>query len=87
MATPVSNRRQWQILSDLIGRLEVRCEICNRHGVYRVDKLLPEVGDVSIPEAMEAIAKRAGCERAGNPPAVNDIAFAQKRCQIKRVLR
>ena len=82
-----TNRRSWLIVSDLIGRLEVRCELCKRRGVYRADRLLAEVGDLALTEALQAIAKRAGCHRANNPPAVSDIRFATSRCQIQRVLR
>jgi hypothetical protein len=36
----------------MIGRLEVSCELCQRHGVYLVDRLMVKFGDVSIPEAI-----------------------------------
>ena len=77
--------RDWPILSDLIGRIEVHCEHCQRHGRYRVDRLLADVGDVSIPQALEEIAKRASCPRALNPPSVGNVHYNAGRCQIKRV--
>ena len=81
LRTP-SNRRSWLIVSDLIGRLEVRCEVCQRRGVYLVDRLLTEVGDLALIEALMAIARKGGCARAANPPETGDILGA--RCQIKR---
>ena len=80
-----SNRRSWLIVSDLIGRLEVRCEVCQRRGVYRVDRLLAEVGDLALTESLVAIARKGGCAGAPNPPETGDILGA--RCQIRRVLR
>jgi hypothetical protein len=78
--------RTWPVLSDLIGRIEVRCDHCQRHGRYRVDRLLDEVGDVSVPQAMDEIAKRAGCRRALKPPSIGDINYASGKCQIRRVV-
>jgi hypothetical protein len=52
MAQPIGAERGWPVLSDMIGRLEVSCELCQRHGVYRVDRLMVKFGDVSIPEAI-----------------------------------
>jgi hypothetical protein len=79
--------RSWPILSELIGRIEVRCAQCQRHGLYRVDRLLAEVGDVSVPQAIDEIAKRAGCPRALKPPSIGDINYASGKCQIRRVVR
>lgn len=78
--------RDWPVLSDMIGRIEVRCEHCQRHGRYRVDRQLAEIGDVSVPLALDEIAKRAGCAPAENPPSVGDIHFNSSKCQIKRVV-
>ena len=78
--------RQSPLLSDLIGRLEVQCELCQRHGVYRADRLLNDLGDLALTEALQAIAERGGCLRAAKPPTVDDINFAVARCQIKRVV-
>jgi hypothetical protein len=84
---PFGAARQYQVLSDLIGRIEVRCALCQRHGLYRVDRLLALVGDVSVPQAMTEIAKRAGCHRALNPPDVGDVHYAMSVCKITRVAR
>ena len=79
--------RTWPILSDLIGRIDVSCTQCQRHGRYRVDRLLAEVGDVSVPQALDEIAKRAGCPRALKPPSIGDINYASSKCQIRRVVK
>lgn len=71
------------LLSDMIGRLEVRCELCDRHGLYRVDRLMAEIGDVALTEALGVIAARAGCRRAIEVPRPDDLA--SPRCRIKRV--
>lgn len=84
MSTP-SSKRSWLILSDLVGRLEVRCDECKRHGRYRLDRLLSEHGDLPLTEALQAIAKAGGCGRAINPPAANDVNFVISRCKIQRV--
>lgn len=78
--------RSWPILSDLIGRIEVSCAQCQRRGRYRVDRLLADVGDVSVPQALDEIAKRAGCPRALRPPSIGDINYASGKCQIRRVM-
>lgn len=78
--------RDWPVLSDLIGRIEVRCDHCQRHGRYRVDRLLADIGDVSVPQAIDEIAKRAGCPRAINPPSVASVNYATNKCQIRRVV-
>lgn len=78
--------RSWPILSDLIGRIEVSCAQCQRRGRYRVDRLLADVGDVSVPQALDEIAKRAGCPRAHKPPSIGDINYASGKCQIRRVM-
>lgn len=83
---PIKVQRDWPVLSDMIGRLEVCCETCQRHGVYRVDRLVADLGDLSVPQAMDAIAQRAGCHRARNPPSIGDINYALGKCQIKRVV-
>jgi hypothetical protein len=83
MALPPS--RPSLLLSDMIGRLEVRCELCDRHGLYRADRLMTEIGDVALTEALSAIAAKAGCRRANTPPSAYDLA--SPRCQIKRVVR
>lgn len=85
-AQPFSSERSWPVLSDLIGRLEVRCDHCQRHGFYRVDRLLLDVGDVSVPQAIDEIARRAGCARALKPPSIGDLNYAANRCQIWRVV-
>ena len=81
-----SGGRDWPVLSDMIGRIEVRCDQCQRHGRYRVDRLLAEIGDVSVPQALDEIAKRAGCPRALRPPSIGDINYASGKCQIRRVV-
>lgn len=78
---------QYPVLSDLIERLEVQCALCNRRGRFRVDRLLTEVGDVSVAQAMIEIAKRAGCTRALNAPDIGDISYNEHVCQIREVQR
>lgn len=82
---PLSSSRNWPVLSDMIDRIEVRCEQCQRHGRYRADRLLAEIGDVSIPMALDEVAKRAGCLRAINPPSVGDVNYATRKCQIQLI--
>jgi hypothetical protein len=83
--SPFGPVRQYPVLSDLIERLEVQCALCNRRGRFRVDRLLAEVGDVSVPQAMIEIAKRGGCRRALNPPDIGDISYNEHVCQIRQV--
>ncbi len=85
-ATTPRPARAYVTLTDLVGRLEVRCEPCGRRGVYRVDRLIAELGEVSVGEALEAIARKAQCPRALNPPGAYDTGYADVRCQIKRVV-
>jgi hypothetical protein len=84
MAKPAPNRN-WLILSDLIGRLEVECTNCKRRGRYRVDKLLAEHGDRPLSEIMEAIARKGGCPKALYPLGPHDAGFVTGRCRISRV--
>lgn len=71
-------------LSDLIGRLEVRCDLCNRRGVYRADRLIARYGDLPVADVLVAIARDAQCVRALNPPASNDMHYAVLTCRIRR---
>jgi hypothetical protein len=41
---------------------------------------------VSVPQALDEIAKRAGCPRALKPPSIGDINYASSKCQIRRVM-
>lgn len=63
--------------------IRVRCDLCDRRGAYRADRLVGLIGDVTGPQALVAIAKMGGCARAIDPPAVNDFHYNEKRCQIK----
>lgn len=74
------------MLSALDGPLEISCARCARHGRYGVEKLIAEVGDISVRGAMLQIAAKAGCRHALNPPSVTDIEYAVKSCQIRRVV-
>ena len=80
---PRAQKRSCLILSDMIGRLEVHCAVCDRRGLYRVDRLVAELGDLPLTDALSSIARNGGCNRALNPPAPTDILAP--RCQIKRV--
>ena len=75
--------KPFEMLSDLVGRVEVECRLCNRRGRYRVDKLMAEIGDQPMPEVGPEIAMRAGCNRALNPPSGGDVSYNQHLCQIR----
>lgn len=72
------------LLSGMDGPLEVSCARCVRHGRYGVEKLIAELGDVSVRGAMLQIAAKGGCKYALNPPAVTDLDYAAKSCQVRR---
>lgn len=80
------SKRNWLILSDLLGRLEVECEQCKRSGRYRVDRLLAEHGDLPIADIMLAIAAKGGCPGAVDPPGPYDANYGVRRCRIRRRL-
>jgi hypothetical protein len=66
--------------------LEVACSKCARRGRYRGEGLIEDFGDIPVRAAMLQIAARAGCRLALNPPAVTEIDYAVKCCQIKRII-
>lgn len=74
----------FQMLSDLVGRVEFHCALCNRHGRYRVDKLLAEFGDQPMIDLPFEIAMKGGCNRALHPPTSGDISYNDHVCQIRR---
>lgn len=86
MLPPPSNKRSWLILSDLVGRLYVECEQCQRSGRYRVDRLLAEYGDLPLQDIMLAIAAKGGCPGAVDPPGPYEANYFAKRCRIRRRL-
>lgn len=63
--------------------IRVRCDLCDRRGAYRADRLMARFGDVPGPQALTEIAKMGGCQRALNPPETNDFTYNEKRCQIR----
>lgn len=73
------------VLSGLEGRLEIECARCARRGRYQVDSLIEQHGDISVRGAMLQIAAKAGCKLALNPPAVTDMAYAEKSCRVRRI--
>lgn len=86
MSSPPPSKRSWLILSDLVGRLEVECEQCQRSGSYRVDRLLAEHGDLPIADIMLAIAAEGGCPGSVNPAGPYEANYAVRRCRIRRML-
>lgn len=72
------------MLSDLVGKIEVHCDLCNRHGRYRVDTLLQEFGDLPMPEVLPEIAMRGKCSRALNPPSPDDVSYNEHLCKIRQ---
>lgn len=84
MAQRPTNTRNWLILSELVGRLEVECEQCHRRGRYRVDLLLAKHGDLPLIDIMLAIAAEGGCHGAIKPPNPYDPNYATRRCRIRR---
>ena len=73
------------LLSSVTGALEVECTRCARRGRYRVDGLLEKFGDMTIRDVIHQVAAQAGCRLALNPPAVTDMRYAEKCCQIRRI--
>lgn len=87
--TVTSSHRTQQLLgaaflSGLDRPLCIACARCARNGRYGERGLLDEFGDISIRAAMLSIAANAGCRLARNPPAVTDMNYAAKSCQIRR---
>ncbi|MDB5542787.1 MAG: hypothetical protein JWQ89_4514 [Devosia sp.] len=73
------------VLSELGQKIvAVECVRCDRRGRYRADRLLAKFGDVAEAAVFDLIAKDGGCERALDPPAVNDINYNADKCQIQR---
>lgn len=64
------------------ARLEVKCERCARQGRFTAFRLFAEFGDLAGPELLKAIAKKARCDRAMNPPPIADMNYMDRRCQI-----
>ena len=61
-------------IADLLDRLEVRCTRCDRHGRYRIDRLITQHGaDFSLLEFRRQLA--ATCDRAEAP-------IERDRCDI-----
>lgn len=80
------NNGLFPVLSELGQEvISVECLQCDRRGRFRADRLLTKFGDISRPEVMTTIAADAGCARAVTPPAVNDINYNDRRCQIRSV--
>lgn len=70
-------------LSDMGQRIiKVRCDQCDRRGVYRADRLLARFGDMTGPEVLLEIGKQGGCPKAINPPPTTDINYNDRRCRI-----
>lgn len=61
----------------------VRCDACQRRGLYRADRLLELVGDLTPPSALQAIGRLGRCQKALNPPDINAINYGIDRCQIR----
>lgn len=61
----------------------VRRDACQRRGVYRADRLLELVGDLTPPSALQAIGRLGRCQKALNPPVINAINYGMDRCQIR----
>ncbi|MDB5538776.1 MAG: hypothetical protein JWQ89_503 [Devosia sp.] len=73
------------VLSELGQKvIAVECALCDRRGRYRADRLFAKFGDVVEAAFFDLIAKDGGCERALNPPAINDINYNADKCQIQR---
>jgi hypothetical protein len=71
-------------LSEIDGRIELRCDLCMWHGRYRADRLLREFGDVTVVEVLLAIARRGGCNRALHPPDPSSVLYNDHVCQVRR---
>ena len=76
----------FQMLSELSGRVEFRCDLCNRHGRYGIARLLSEFGDRPMVDLPFEVARRGGCNRALNPPASGDVSYNDHICKIRRYL-
>ena len=61
----------------------VRCDLCQRRGVYRADRLLGLVGDLTPADALPAIGRLGKCRKALNPPHINSVNYGVDRCQIR----
>lgn len=65
------------------SHFRVRCDACQRRGVYRADRLLELVGDLTPSAALPAIGQLGKCQKALNPPDINSINYGTDRCQIR----
>lgn len=85
---PTHNRRQTTAIETLgqMGDqvLRFRCDICHRKGQYKASTLMSIVGDITPANALSALGRHVGCQRALNPPPVSDFNYNANRCQIRR---
>lgn len=63
--------------------IRVRCNECDRRGAYRADRLLGIVGNLTGPDALQAIGRLGKCRKALNPPDINSFTYGTDRCQIQ----
>lgn len=68
------------------ARLEVKCDRCSRRGRFTAFRLFAEFGDKfeGLP-LLHEIARKAGCDRAKNPPHPGEMRYLERVCEIRQV--
>ena len=61
----------------------VRCDACQRRGAYRADRLMAQIGDLTLSNALTAVGTMGKCPKALNPPVLNEMHYQLYRCQIR----